>query len=292
MIVRIITGGGGFVGSAVATYLSNVPGRLLLVENRPVQSPPGAELVRCDCRSREFATLLTKVLPGAERAELFAMAGNIGSRSTIRDTELSDFYEALDNNLAPAYAAARAFADAASQAGVPGSITFAGSVGAVRAHRYQAGYDAAKAAVESLARSFALEYAPSGLATRVVQLGPIAQSATTREDGERASALVRLVPRGRYASVDELAEAIVLFAGPAFDAATGATLPLDGGLIQQLRPVDIERPPTGAPAANPADGGRTGIGRIDADHTRAANSTSDDTFGFVRPDASRGYFPC
>jgi gluconate 5-dehydrogenase len=76
-----------------------------------------------------------------------------------------------------------------------------------------------------------------------VQVGPIADSASSTADGPLAEALIRLVPRGRYATVEEVADAIVRFAGPGFDLATGAVLPLDGGLLLQLRPADIERAP-------------------------------------------------
>ena len=118
------------------------------------------------------------------------------------------------------------------------------SVGAHRAHRYHVGYDAAKAGVESVVRSLALEYG-SRLSVRAFALGPLAESTSTATDGEALPALVRLVPLGRYARLEEVAEAIALFGGPAFDAANGHTLTFDGGLSVQLRPVEVERaPPT------------------------------------------------
>ncbi|MGH3692577.1 MAG: SDR family oxidoreductase [Pseudonocardiaceae bacterium] len=93
------------------------------------------------------------------------------------------------------------------------------SVGAHRAHRYHVGYEAASAGVESVVRTLALEYG-SRLSVRAFALGPLAESTSTTTDGEALPALVRLVPLGRYARLAEVAEAIALFGGQAFDLAS------------------------------------------------------------------------
>ncbi|MGH3800240.1 MAG: SDR family oxidoreductase [Pseudonocardiaceae bacterium] len=125
------------------------------------------------------------------------------------------------------YVAARAFAEAVSAVAIPASITFLGSVGASRSHRYKIAYDAAMAGVEALARGFALEYASAGITTRVAAVGPIADSRTSIEDDGRSGGLVALMPARRYPTVEEVATAVIAFGGPAFDIATGAVLPLD-----------------------------------------------------------------
>ena len=79
-------------------------------------------------------------------------------------------------------------------------------------------------------------------------MGPIAASASTAADGDRAADLVALVPRGTYLHLDDLAAALAAFATPAFDSACGHPLTLDGGLSVQLRPATVERPPD--PAEN------------------------------------------
>ncbi|MDQ3762904.1 MAG: hypothetical protein M3460_15020 [Actinomycetota bacterium] len=78
---------------------------------------------------------------------------------------------------------------------------------------------------------------------RAFALGPLAESTSTAADGEASPALVGLVPLGRYARLAEVAEAIALFGGPAFDPANGHTLAFDGELSVQLRPLEVERAP-------------------------------------------------
>ncbi|MBB5874631.1 NAD(P)-dependent dehydrogenase (short-subunit alcohol dehydrogenase family) [Allocatelliglobosispora scoriae] len=71
---------------------------------------------------------------------------------------------------------------------------------------------------------------------KIEQLGPLRSLAD-------ATALIRLVPLGRYPRLDEIAEAAIMLASGALDCANGHTITLDGGLTVQLRPVDVERAP-------------------------------------------------
>ncbi|MEV4437074.1 hypothetical protein [Streptomyces sp. NPDC049585] len=104
--------------------------------------------------------------------------------------------EPQDRIVPVTYAEAHAFAETVRTLGVPASLTFFTSTGGDVAH------DAAMAAVEALARGFATEYAPAHITTRVAALGPLT------------------VP------IDDIARAVVALAGPEFDLATGATVPL------------------------------------------------------------------
>jgi gluconate 5-dehydrogenase len=135
------------------------------------------------------------------------------------------------------------FAEVARSAAIGGLILVISSVGASHPHRYMISYDAGRASMESHTRSFALEYAPNGITSRVLAVGPIAESPTSRADGDLAEALIRLVPLGRYPRLDEIANTAIVLASPALDCANRHTITLDGGLTVQLRPACIERAP-------------------------------------------------
>lgn len=242
MIHRVVTGASGFLGSALVRHLTGVPGRVLAIDRSA--SRLNVPLVMLDCRDRNgLADVLGPFLQGADRVELYEAAGLVPPLARIAEIDPGTFRETVSHNLDSAYGAASSFAEVARTLDVRGSIVFLGSVGGCRSHRYQIAYDAAAAGVESLARGFALEYGPSGLTTRVAAVGPVAESPTTLADGVRAPGLVRLVPRGRYASRDEIVRAVAALGSEALDVANGAVVPLDGGLVQQLRPADRERPP-------------------------------------------------
>ena len=137
----------------------------------------------------------------------------------------------------------RAFAQAITSKRASGSIVYISTVGARRPHRYLAGYDASRAAVESVVRSIAVEYGRHGVTARTLAVGPLRESSSTRADGDLGPALVDLVPTGVYASVADIAAIAIALAGPAFDCVNGHTLTADGGLTVQLRPSAVERGP-------------------------------------------------
>ncbi|GAA1109872.1 SDR family oxidoreductase [Nocardiopsis exhalans] len=247
-VLRVVTGAAGQIGGSLTTHL-RARGPVLAVDRRPA---PG--VVEVDVASEEFAMLLRERLtPMTGRVELFHTAAHLGPRIPIAHTSPAAFSALVHDNLTAAYVALRALVMVLEERDLKASAVVLSSVGATRAHRYQPAYDAAKAGVESLVRSFTLEHG-ARLCPRAVAVGPLAESASTAADGERADDLIALVPRGTYMHLAELVEALDAFASPAFDGACGHTLTLDGGLSSQLRPAAIERPPdrsakTPAPSA-------------------------------------------
>ncbi len=241
-VCRVVIGATGQIGSALAAHLHSVAGRLIAVDR--VSSDGPVPVIGCDVTDPAFADLLAVQLARCTRAELYHTSGWVPPLAKIDNTPTDTFATAVTQNLTSAYAALRSFALTTGELGLHAAAVAVTSVGAHRAHRYHVGYDAAKAGVESVVRTLALEYGPR-LSVRAFALGPLAESTSTAADGEALSALVRLVPLGRYARMAEVAEAIALFGGPAFDPANGHTLIYDGGLSVQLRPVEVERAPPG-----------------------------------------------
>lgn len=89
----------------------------------------------------------------------------------------------------------------------------------------------AKAAVDSLSASTALEYGPLGLRSNVIAPGPIADTEgmarlSRQEDRERA---LRGVPVQRWGSVREIADATVFLLSETGGFVNGAEIVVDGG---------------------------------------------------------------
>ena len=104
-----------------------------------------------------------------------------------------------------------------------------GSVGAPGASVYAA----SKHAVEGLTRSAALEVAGTGVRVNVVAPGTTDTGMLTRftDTDENKAALVSTVPVKRLATPEEIAHVIVFVASVDASYMTGASIPVDGGML-------------------------------------------------------------
>ena len=90
-----------------------------------------------------------------------------------------------------------------------------------------AAYNASKAALESLTRTLALEWAPDGI--RVVAVSPGVVD-TPIHGGADLQPLDAMHPLGRVGKAEEIAAAVLFLACDASAWTTGAILAVDGGI--------------------------------------------------------------
>jgi len=91
-------------------------------------------------------------------------------------------------------------------------------------------YGAAKAALESLTASLAVEWAPL-IRVNAVSCGLVATEGSTEHygDAEQAARVAATIPRGVFATPAEIGSACVMLASPLASHITGAILNVDGG---------------------------------------------------------------
>jgi len=92
-------------------------------------------------------------------------------------------------------------------------------------------YVASKAALIGLAKSFARAGASSGVLVNCICPGQVDTPLTQQFPADKVAALTRAIPLGRMATVDEVANVIVFLASDAASYMTGATIPVNGGLL-------------------------------------------------------------
>lgn len=134
----------------------------------------------------------------------------------------------VDVNLNAVFLCCRAvFPVMERQAG--GAILNISSVAAYRPHPGAAHYAAAKAAVNSLTQTLAVEWARYGIRVNGVALGPVLTAASRFNDPTVRADMETRQPTGRIATASEVAEIILSVAGIESSYFTGETVSVDGG---------------------------------------------------------------
>lgn len=108
------------------------------------------------------------------------------------------------------------------------------AVTSVHEHQPRVGsgaYDAAKHGLGGLMKTFALELGRSGITANCVAPGEIATPMTGQEDEDPHGTDRPGVPLGRPGDAREIAAVVAFLASPASSYVTGASWPVDGGML-------------------------------------------------------------
>jgi NAD(P)-dependent dehydrogenase (short-subunit alcohol dehydrogenase family) len=231
--VALVTGGAGGIGGSIADELVN-DGWVVAVADLAAPTRAEGYSVTLDVTD---ATAVTAAVAEVSKAlgaiDLLVCAAGIQRQSSIVDFDLSDWRAVFDVNFHGAFHCMRAVAPAmrANQNGVIVNIS---SVAAVRGVPMRAAYAASKAALESLTRSAAVEWAPFGV--RVNAVAPayvetdLVRKAQAAGKLDVAAALAR-TPLRRMAQAIEIARLVRFLASDDASYITGEVVAVDGGFL-------------------------------------------------------------
>jgi NAD(P)-dependent dehydrogenase (short-subunit alcohol dehydrogenase family) len=195
----------------------------------PSGRPP--EFHACDVREPEQVQSLVDTVV-ADHGRLDVVVNNAGGAPYALAADASPRYHAKViglNLLAPLLVSQVANAVMQRQDG-GGSIVMVGSVSARRPSPGTAAYGAAKAGLENLATTLAVEWAPKvRVNTLIVGMVRTEQAHLHYGDADGIAAVARTVPLGRLAEPDDVGACAVFLASPQAAYVTGAALPVHGG---------------------------------------------------------------
>ncbi|MBB5625887.1 NAD(P)-dependent dehydrogenase (short-subunit alcohol dehydrogenase family) [Sphaerisporangium krabiense] len=239
-----MTGGGGHgLGGAIARGLAGEGARVAVADrDRDTAESVAAEItaaggealaVAVDVRRPDQVEAMVETVSKAFGGpDILVNNAFTSCPDTILDADLDDWMRDVDVILKGAFLCARAVLPSMLERR-RGAIV---SLSTVNAHTYvgASAYSAAKAGLESLSRSIAVEYAPHGVRSNVVVPGTFATEAWELRRRRHPDILERLAhwyPTGRIGRVEEIAAAVLFLASDEAGWITGATLPVDGGLL-------------------------------------------------------------
>ncbi|MFP1624748.1 SDR family oxidoreductase [Streptomyces sp. 5K101] len=234
--VAVVTGGTRGVGAGITRALLEAGAQVVTCARRPPDKPVEAagrtaRFLPLDLRDPEaVGKFFERVRNDHGRLDTlvnnaggtpFRMLGDGGAERHARVVEL--------NLLAPLTASLAGYEVMRHQRG-GGSIVMIGSVSGTRPSPGSAAYGAAKAGLENLARSMAVEWAPKVRVNTVV-LGMVRTELSHLHygDEEGIAAVGRTVPLGRLADPAEIGDACVFLASDRAAYISGASLQVHGG---------------------------------------------------------------
>jgi NAD(P)-dependent dehydrogenase (short-subunit alcohol dehydrogenase family) len=207
-------------------------GKKLVAEMRNLGAE--AEFIRADVRrDEEVRKLIDKTVERFGRLDVAVNnAGTEGTPGPISEQTAESFAATFDTNVLGTLLSMkhelRIMLPQRSGSIVNVSSAY-GSVGAAGASVYVG----SKHAVEGMTKSAALEVAGTGVRVNVVAPGTTDTGMLTRftNTDKNKAALVSTVPVKRLATPEEIAHVIVFVSSPNASYMTGASIPVDGGMI-------------------------------------------------------------
>ncbi len=255
--VALITGGATGIGFGISELLSELGAHVVLASRKLEQLESAAERLRSAGRTASYAQLdvrdperVRQVVQQvvAEHGRIDVLVNNAAGNFYAPSESLSPnaFRAVLEIDLFGTFYCSQAVFPAMRDAG-GGRIINISMTLHYRGWPQMAHATAAKAGVDALTRTLAMEWAQHRIRVNAVAPGPIPTEGVRRAftppgpdapdvfaEGGAGERLGRLIPLGRWGEPRDIGQAVAYLASPAGDWITGAILVVDGG--EWLRP--------------------------------------------------------
>jgi NAD(P)-dependent dehydrogenase (short-subunit alcohol dehydrogenase family) len=242
--VAVVTGGGAGIGFGIARAFARegahvaVAGRskdTLTHAAASIEEASGAPVLvvpadvgnPADCERIVAATV-----EGLGALDILVNNAAYFALVPLMEADAAQTVRFLDTNLVGPLQCARAFARFAIERRRVGAIVNVSSISGSRPAQGCGLYSASKAALESLTRSMALEWAPHGLRVNAVAPGHANTEgviADFRAGRLNEAAMIRSIPARRIADVDDVADAVLFLCSDRARHIAGHVLTVDGG---------------------------------------------------------------
>jgi NAD(P)-dependent dehydrogenase (short-subunit alcohol dehydrogenase family) len=239
----VVVGGTTGLGREMALGLARAGANVVATSRRPEQVEAVASAIESegvrtlqvcsDVLQREsLESLHAQVIAVFGSVEILVNAAGITSRVATMDCTEETWQRIFDTNLTGTLRACQIFGKTMLEQG-RGSIINIASLASFVAFHEVAAYGASKAAVASLTKSLAIEFAPRNVRVNAVAPG-IFPTDLNREllfSTPRGKEELMRTPMARFGKLEEIAGAAVFLASDAASFVTGEILTVDGGYL-------------------------------------------------------------
>jgi NAD(P)-dependent dehydrogenase (short-subunit alcohol dehydrogenase family) len=232
--VALVTGGTAGIGLETARLLARNGAQVVISGRDPEKGKAALEsLADSDIGSARFvqadlADLASVQSLAAQSGPVEILVNNAGAFPVAPTVEqdVASFERVFDTNVRGTYFLVAALAPHMLEAG--GSIVNITSLATAKGMPGASVYSASKAALESLTRTWAAEFAPR-VRVNAIAPGPTRTDGVLVEWGESIEDVGRATVLGRTARAHEIAEAVAFVSSPKASYLTGETIRVDAG---------------------------------------------------------------
>jgi NAD(P)-dependent dehydrogenase (short-subunit alcohol dehydrogenase family) len=241
--VAVVIGGTSGIGQAIACGLAEAGADVIPTSRRGEQVENAAgqieALGRRSLRVTSDVTdraslegLLNATVKAFGKVDIMVNAAGRTKRTPILETDEREWNEILETNLTGALRAGQIFGRHMVDRRY-GRIIHIASLGSFLALYEVAAYAASKAALASLTRTMAVEWAGSGVCVNAIMPGVFRTALNTKllDGTPRGQEFLMRTPMKRFGRVEELVGGAVFLASKAASFVTGTILAVDGGFL-------------------------------------------------------------